>query len=298
MAQAIVEAIGLPNSVVILEDDAETSNQLRRSFEGLGMHVSSAITAAEAIEHATKDDVGAFIVDVNLGPGRTTEGIHAVERLRGLNPDAFIAVYTSFPLDHVERAREAGADIVLSKAQPATDVNRVLEEWLSRARAARTARTGEVDVGSADQPVGVVEQPVLGSDLSYSGLVGVDGEPISGDSASGITIAKSIVAVNAELIERAERDPQLLSSISSRAFEELVAEILATLGYNVTLTPPSRDGGVDILAAKRDSVGEFLCLVECKRYVPPHKVGVSLVRSLHGVLEKTRASAAMLVTTS
>jgi restriction system protein len=51
-------------------------------------------------------------------------------------------------------------------------------------------------------------------------------------------------------------------------------------------------------AAKKDGLGEFLYLVECKRYTPPLKVGVNVVRSLRGVLSERRATGAAVVTTS
>ena len=46
--------------------------------------------------------------------------------------------------------------------------------------------------------------------------------------------------------------------MSPRGFEELVAEMLSRLGYEVTLTPASRDGGKDIYAARRDHLGTFV----------------------------------------
>lgn len=42
----------------------------------------------------------------------------------------------------------------------------------------------------------------------------------------------------------------------------------------------------------------FLYFVECKRYSPPRKVGVAVVRSLSGVVERKRATGGMIATTS
>ena len=86
--------------------------------------------------------------------------------------------------------------------------------------------------------------------------------------------------------------------LSPRQYEEVVAELLSRRGYSVELTPMSRDGGCDIYAAKKDSVGSFLYLVECKRYAPDNRVGVGLVRQLHGVVQQNRATAGILATTS
>ncbi|WP_283258622.1 restriction endonuclease [Bradyrhizobium japonicum] len=78
----------------------------------------------------------------------------------------------------------------------------------------------------------------------------------------------------------------------------IAREILAKMGYEITLPPEKRDGGFDIYAARKEGLGQFLYLVECKRYAPTHKVGVEIVRSLHGVLQVERATAGAIVTTS
>ena len=87
-------------------------------------------------------------------------------------------------------------------------------------------------------------------------------------------------------------------SLDHKMLKEIVAEILDKKGYEVTLTPASGDGGFDIFPAWKEGLGQFLYLVECKRYVPPNKVGAEIVRSLHGVVQLQRATAGAIVTTS
>lgn len=101
-----------------------------------------------------------------------------------------------------------------------------------------------------------------------------------------------------ELIAALMQEPRLLHTIDPRKFEELVAELLSRENAEVTLTPASKDGGRDVLAFYNTPVGRHLYLVECKRYAPERKVGVSLVRSLFGVVMEERATAGLLVTTS
>jgi superfamily II DNA or RNA helicase len=65
--------------------------------------------------------------------------------------------------------------------------------------------------------------------------------------------------------------------------ERRVAELLRHQGYEVEETPRTRDGGLDLIATKTDSVGARTRLfVQCKETVRP--VGVEVVRSLNGVL--------------
>lgn len=134
--------------------------------------------------------------------------------------------------------------------------------------------------------------------LEITGLVDVFGRPISSGSYSFRQIVSDISSVNDEIIAKLAKEPRLLYELNSRVFEELVAELLARLGYEVTLTPMSRDGGKDILAARRDPLGTFLFLIECKRFAPENRVGVSLVRNLYGVVQAERATAGILATTS
>jgi restriction system protein len=135
-------------------------------------------------------------------------------------------------------------------------------------------------------------------DFQRAGLVGPNGKPLSPDSAEYRQIVTDISGANDRIIEMLKSDPQQMRLLSSRKFEEIIAEILKRQSYDVVLTPPSRDGGLDIRAVRHESLGCFLYLVECKRYTPPNKVGVGIVRALNGVLEERKATAAMVVSSS
>lgn len=107
-----------------------------------------------------------------------------------------------------------------------------------------------------------------------------------------------IIAANEAMIEALKKHPADVFKLTSRKYEELVAELLNDMGYDVTLTPATRDGGKDILASFKTDCGEFLCLVEAKHYRQDRKIGVSLVRELYGTLCDYQANSGMLVTTS
>ena len=104
--------------------------------------------------------------------------------------------------------------------------------------------------------------------------------------------------VNAEFLSYLASHPRAVYDLSPRRFEELISAILRDLGYETTITPPTRDGGADIYAIRKDAVGEILYVVECKRYAPNRPVGIGQIRGLHGVKNISNASAAILVTTS
>ena len=107
-----------------------------------------------------------------------------------------------------------------------------------------------------------------------------------------------LTEINDELIRRLASRPELMRELDPRKFEELVAELLRDKGYEVKLTPRSKDGGRDILAIQRDDIGSALTLVECKRYAQNNKVGVDIVRGLYGVVSAEQATRGLLATTS
>ena len=108
----------------------------------------------------------------------------------------------------------------------------------------------------------------------------------------------TLLSANDALLEHLKRQPQSIYELSSRKFEELIAELLTDMGWDVELTQATRDGGKDILAYLNTDLGRLLCLVEAKKYRSDRKIGVELVRTLYGTLCDQQANSAMLVTTS
>jgi len=104
---------------------------------------------------------------------------------------------------------------------------------------------------------------------------------------------------NNELITFLAGHPNYLYNFIPRDFERLIAHILETLGFNVKLTAPTKDGGCDIIAfSVNDLAIQSKYIVECKRYRPDCPVGVRLVRSLYGIKDSNQAQHAILATTS
>jgi HJR/Mrr/RecB family endonuclease len=113
-----------------------------------------------------------------------------------------------------------------------------------------------------------------------------------------VPIEQSIVVINRRLIKAFKDDTELLRTIDPILFEEVVANLFEEEGYKIILTPPRSDGGKDIYAYKTDLLTQVKYLVECKRYVPPHKVDVGVARQLYGVVQQEQASGGIIVTTS
>lgn len=112
-------------------------------------------------------------------------------------------------------------------------------------------------------------------------------------------VKRELVGVNEQLMRWLAKHPEYMRELPPRKFEEVIAEILRDLGYTVQLTPATRDGGRDIIVGVKTSFGELLVIVECKRWCPPHKVGLAVVeRFLHVLRDKTKANLGVIAATT
>ncbi|MYM80785.1 MULTISPECIES: restriction endonuclease [Duganella] len=108
-----------------------------------------------------------------------------------------------------------------------------------------------------------------------------------------------LVDVEREMFAYLARHPEQMRLITPRRFEELVAAIFRNNGFEVTLTPETRDGGIDIFAVQKNVFGgDLLHLIECKRYAANNKVGIGVVQRMAGVVDQHRANRGIIVTTS
>lgn len=108
-----------------------------------------------------------------------------------------------------------------------------------------------------------------------------------------------LAEINEELVKYLSSHPNLIYDLSPRRFEMLVAEILSDMGFEIRLTPETRDGGRDIFAVFKLPIGEILTIVECKRYKPDNKIGVDIIeRFLYTLDRKDNASCGLIATTS
>ena len=129
-------------------------------------------------------------------------------------------------------------------------------------------------------------------------LLGADGRPLSANSGAFRHIRVDLSCANEELLRLVRERPEEMYRMRPAEVENFVAALLARMGYQVTRTPLTHDGGVDVVAVRKAGLGSFLGLVQCKRWRPDRAVGISVVRELYGVVEAERATFASLFTTS
>jgi HJR/Mrr/RecB family endonuclease len=137
-------------------------------------------------------------------------------------------------------------------------------------------------------------EAILSSLVTAPGLLVADGETPEVSKAALVSFQKVSDSVHREFIERPER----LSQMHWRDFECLVADLFDRNGWKVTLTPARGDRGVDLYVARHSSLGRLLYVIECKRHRLDRPVGPEIVRQLRGVVDREKATAGVLVTTS
>jgi hypothetical protein len=113
------------------------------------------------------------------------------------------------------------------------------------------------------------------------------------------TLVTAVQAVNSDLISFLRKYPKELHRIHWRRFEELIAELLHSFGWEVELTRPSKDGGYDMLGIYRDESGvRHSWIIECKKWAEERRVGVDIARALYTVKQELGVGGALLATTS
>ena len=71
-----------------------------------------------------------------------------------------------------------------------------------------------------------------------------------------------------DLIARLRSKPELLNHLSRSTFEDLITELLAANGWQVSPTNFGQGRGYDILAISRDALGfETTWLVDCREHL-------------------------------
>jgi len=158
----------------------------------------------------------------------------------------------------------------------------------------------EIDICPKCGGEGVIEPESYFEDFEEQ-LIYTFPEPQIIVSENRIITDLSLIRANIpDLIQFLAEHPRHLYEINPRDFERVIAEIFRKRGFEVKLTPSTRDGGKDIVAIHRNDLGiDTKYFIECKRYAENNKVGVEIVRALHGVKNTIGApNKVILATTS
>lgn len=94
------------------------------------------------------------------------------------------------------------------------------------------------------------------------------------------------------------RDPDFLEQIEWRDLERLLADVLGKLGFKVTLTEPSKDGGKDLVLETSYEGAAYTYFIEVKHWRSGKKVGEASLRDFVSVVLREKVSAGIFVSSS
>lgn len=120
-------------------------------------------------------------------------------------------------------------------------------------------------------------------------------EEVSEKKDSGII---TISPINDKVLKYLSENPESFYQLTDTDFEIVMAEIYSKLGYDVTRTKKTRDGGKDLIIRKPEVLGDFIYYVECKKYAAKRPIGVGIIRNLVGTVNTDRVNGGILATTS
>jgi len=86
-----------------------------------------------------------------------------------------------------------------------------------------------------------------------------------------------------------------LEDLHWKEFEELMASLWESFGYNTELTSAGRDGGVDVIATKNDPYREKV-LIQAKHHMAGNKIGVQTVREYSSLLHQPDVDIVVIAT--
>ena len=104
--------------------------------------------------------------------------------------------------------------------------------------------------------------------------------------------------VDEELMRYFKQNPRHLYEIDPVLFERIIGNIFERLGFEVSYTGRTRDGGIDFFALDKNKNFRHKYIVQCKRYRSDRKISVEYIRELYGIKNVIPATKAILATTS
>jgi hypothetical protein len=212
-------------------------------------------------------------------------GIDLVARCCGEGLGGRVAVGIEYK--HHGRGRPIGVETVRRHVSKARDVP--YERLLLIGRFGFTAAAR--DAARHGEPVAIELLDLAGIE-SWIRRLEV-GQP---DNAARIQLL--IRSLSHEFATLVAEDPECLEHLEWRDLERVMARVMEGLGFKVTLTPPSKDGGKDIILVCNVTDGEASFIIELKHWRSGKRVGKDDVSNFMQVMVAENRSGGLFLSTS
>jgi CheY-like chemotaxis protein len=269
-------------SVLLVDDEPAFLEAATRLLHDDRFEVLSASNSSEAVSKATASDIAVAVIDLHMG-GDHTAGLDLAKTLRQVSPTTKLVFLTGTMNQGRSRADALGLSDVPWVQKALHGSSQSFQDLLSSLIDSRSV--------AALGPLANQSEPTeTATDAIGSGD---DGSLTSPGGASVFLLD----TVDVLLYQAIQREPQLLHTLNWRTFERLLADVMETFGYQVELMAGTQDGGVDIVALRKDEDwGVHRYLLQAKRW--NDHVGVEPVKQLMFEHIDRRATKSCLATTS
>lgn len=117
------------------------------------------------------------------------------------------------------------------------------------------------------------------------------------DAGVGAEVRSILQAVSRKFATMIAENPSALDELEWRDIERTIAEVFEGLGFSVTLTPSSKDGGKDVVLECKVGGQRANYLVEIKHWRSENKVGAAALRSFLNVIVKEPSDGGLFLST-
>lgn len=119
-----------------------------------------------------------------------------------------------------------------------------------------------------------------------------------GDTSNAEQVQLLIRSLSHKFAELVAADPETLNHLEWRDLERLIARVMEGLGFQVTLTPPSKDGAKDLILTCIVKQGEESFIVELKHWRSGKRVGKQAVSDFLQVVVGENRTGGLFLSTS
>ena len=106
-----------------------------------------------------------------------------------------------------------------------------------------------------------------------------------------------IQTLSQKFAEMVARNPLVLNELEWRDMERMLAEVFRGIGFGVRLTPPSKDGGKDVILTCIVSGNEHSYIVEIKHWRSATKVGSTAIKTFFDIVVREKRNAGVFLST-
>jgi len=254
-------------TILLVEDEPETAQRISESFNVHGFNILKMESLKDINTSISNNDIDLVMVDLSLSEIQSETHKNFVGNIKSISDIPLIA-YSSYKWEKPERHEDLSYfDELFTKTK---DPNQNIDNVLNSIKELISNRSSKV---------------------SENGQKSQDPNEIPSSSVI------KIETIDSTLYSALKESPELLKTLDWRIFEELLADILDTFGYEVELKQGTKDGGIDIIAiSKSEDWGIQKYLLQAKRW--KNRVGVEPVQQLMFLHSAEHATKSCLATTS